>query len=56
MYTLSYTQPKPSYLSTTAMLYKLNIACENLQKYIYGNKFTHIQQTEMGTGGNKSNK
>lgn len=37
------------------MLYWLNVACKNLQKYIYIKKFTQIQhlskQTEMGEGG-----
>lgn len=33
------------------MLYRLNVACKNLQKYIYIKKYRHIQhlskQTEM---------
>lgn len=42
------------------MLYRLNVACKILQKYIYIKKFTHIQhmrkEMEVERGGNKSNK
>lgn len=60
MYIVSQMHSKPSYLSPTPMLYRLNVACKILQKYIYIKKFTHIQhmrkEMEVERGGNKSNK
>lgn len=54
-YRSSHIQSKPKHLSPTPMANRLNVVCENLQKYIYVENITHIlqhmsKQTEIGRG------